>query len=136
MGGTSGPGPGHFGSGPAGYGAASGYPGPQGFGGPQSTYALPSGLGAAASPYPPMGSGYGGHNAGMPAGGFDSRAEAAFSSAGQHGAGSFSNGGHSYGGNHDNAPDPFNFLSSGLGNLSMGGDDARRNGANPSKSPA
>ena len=134
MGGT--PGAGHYGNGPAGYGSAGGYPGPQGFGGPQSTYALPSGLGAASSPYPPMGSAYGGHNGGMPSGGgFDSRADTAFSSASQHGAGSFSNGGHSYGGN-DNGHDPFNFLSAGLGNLSMGGDDARRNGANTNKSPA
>jgi len=133
MGGT--PGPGHYGAAPGGYGSGGGYPG-QGYGGPPSTYALPSGLGAAASPYPPMGSGYGGHNGGMQSGGFDSRAESAFSSGGhQGGAGGYSNGGHAYGGG-ENAPDPFNFLSTGLGNLSMGGDDGRRNGGNTSKSPA
>ncbi|CAD0054414.1 unnamed protein product [Aureobasidium pullulans] len=57
-----------------------------------------------------------GHNAGMHSGGFDSRAEAAFS-AGQNNS-SFSNGG-----------------GIGLSGLSVS-DDARRNGANPSKSPA
>lgn len=137
------PGPSHYGGGGAGgYGSAGGFPG-QGFGGPPSTYALPSGLGAAASsPYPPMGSGYGGHSGGMHSGGmhsggFDSRAEAAFSSAGGHNnnnSSGFSNGSGMYGG--DGTPDPFNFLSSGLHNLSMS-DDARRNGANSSsKSPA
>ena len=128
------PGPGHFGGAPGGYGSGGGYPG-QGFGGPPSTYALPSGLGATASPYPPMNSGYG-HNGGMQSGGFDSRTEAAFSSGGQQGGGGFSNGGGMYGGN-DGTPDPFNFLSSGLGSLSMGDDNSRRNGANASsKSPA
>lgn len=137
IGGT--PGPGHFGGAPGGYGSAGpGFPG-QGFGGPSSTYALPSGLGAAASPYPPMNSGYG-HSGGMQSGGFDSRAEAAFSSAGHSNNGGFSNGGGNgmYGsGGNDAPPDPFNFLSSGLSNLSMGGDDSRRNGVNNStKSPA
>ncbi|KAL1297783.1 hypothetical protein AAFC00_006319 [Neodothiora populina] len=127
--------------GPAGYGpaaaafASGGYLG-QGFAGPQSTYALPSGLGAASSPYPPMNSAYG-QGAAMHSGGFDSRAEAAFSSAGQNNNNSsFSNGGNLYGAGDAN-PDPFNFLSSGIGALSMGGDEARRNGANTtSKSPA
>jgi len=134
---AGGPGPGHFGGAPGGYGGgAGGYPG-QGYGGPPppSNYALPSGLGGNASPYPPMGSGYG-HNAGMQSGGgFDRHTESAFSSGNHHGPGSFSNGGNSHGGN-DGTPDPFNFLSTGLGNLSMGGDDARRNGTNASKSPA
>lgn len=128
------PGPSHFGAAPGGYGSGGGFPG-QGYGGPPSTYALPSGLGAAASPYPPMGTGYG-HNGGMQSGGFDSRAESAFSSAGQHGPGGFSNGGGNAYGGSEQAPDPFNFLSTGLGNLSMGGDDNRRNGASASKSPA
>lgn len=135
---AGGPGPGHFGGAPGGYGGgAGGYPG-HGYGGPppHSNYALPSGIGGNASPYPPMGSGYGGHNAGMQSGGgFDRHTESAFSSGAHHGPGSFSNGGNSHSGN-DGTPDPFNFLSSGLSNLSMGGDDARRNGANASKSPA
>ncbi|TKA74269.1 hypothetical protein B0A49_08662 [Cryomyces minteri] len=130
MAGTPGPGPfggaAGFGSGPAGFSQ-------QGFGGPSSTYALPSGLGAASSPYPPMGSQYG-HNSGMHSGGFDSRAtEAAFSSAGQPSSSGYSNNG-MY--SSEGPSDPFSFLSSGLGGLSMG-DDARRNGANAaSKSPA
>lgn len=129
------PGPAGFGPGAGGYGSAGGFPG-QGFGGPQSTYALPSGLGAGSSPYPPpMSSGYG-HNQGMHSGGFDSRAEAAFSSAGQNNNSSFGNGGGMYGG-ADGNPDPFTFLSSGLGGLSMGDDQGRRNGSNTaSKSPA
>jgi hypothetical protein len=68
----------------------------------------------------------------MHSGGFDSRAEAAFS-AGQNNS-SFSNGGGMYAGEQA-TPDPFTFLSSGLSGLSVS-DDARRNGANPSKSPA
>ena len=81
-----------------------------------------------------MNSGYG-HSGGMQSGGFDSRAEAAFSSAGHQQGHSFSNGGNMYG-NNEAASDPFNFLSTGLGNLSMGGDESRRNGAGASKSPA
>ena len=130
------PGPGAFGPGAGTFGSAGGFPG-QGFGGPQSTYALPSGLGAASSPYPPMNSGYS-QTAGMHSGGFDSRAEAAFSSAGhQNSRSSFSNGGGLYSGGAADAADPFTFLSSGIGGLSMGGDESRRNGANStSKSPA
>ncbi|KAF2816533.1 uncharacterized protein BDZ99DRAFT_138337 [Mytilinidion resinicola] len=129
MAGTPGPGP--FAA--AGFGSGGGFPGQQ-FGGPPSTYALPSGIGAA-SPYPPMGAQYapnGGMHGGTP---FDSRAaEAAFTSAGQApasaGAG-FSNGGFNDGGHND----PFSFLSTGLGGLSM--NDDRRNPNNPAnKSPA
>lgn len=130
MAGTPGPAP--YAQAAGGFGSPATFPG-QSFAGPQSTYALPSGLGAGSSPYPAMSSGYGGHNAGMHSGGFDSRAEAAFS-AGQNNS-SFSNGGGMYGAN-DGTPDPFTFLSTGLGGLSMG-DDGRRNGTNPSnKSPA
>ncbi|KAK8209052.1 Asparagine-rich protein (ARP protein) [Zalaria obscura] len=133
MAGTPGPGP--YGAGAGGFGSAGGFPG-QGFGGPPSTYALPSGLGgAAASPYPPVQSSYG-HSGGMQSAGFDSRTEAAFSNAGQNQAASgFSNGSNMYSGNDGN-PDPFNFLSSSMGGLSMGGDENRRNGSvNASKSP-
>ena len=130
------PGPGAFGHAAGGFASAGGFPG-QSFGAPQSTYALPSGLGAASSPYPPMNSAYG-HGAGMHSGGFDSRAEAAFSSAGHVNNSSFSNGAGLYGGGGagDPSSDPFTFLSSGIGGLSMN-DEGRRNGANTtSKSPA
>ncbi|KAF2403034.1 hypothetical protein EJ06DRAFT_317715 [Trichodelitschia bisporula] len=122
------PGPGQFGGGML--GSAGGFPGQQ-FGGPPSTYALPSGLGAPSS-YPQMGGGYG-PNGGMPGTGFDSRAaEAAFSSA--PGGPSQSQGGYSNGG-FDGQPDPFSFLGSGLSSLSI--DDSRRNaGPGASKSPA
>ncbi|KAF4555218.1 Hypothetical protein D9617_3g022900 [Elsinoe fawcettii] len=132
-----GPAPGPFGGAPSGYGSAGGFPG-QGFGGPApSTYALPSGLGAGPSPYPPMGAPYGG-SSGLPSGGFDSRTEAAFSSAGQSQGGFANGGGYGAPSGGDSQHDPFNFLNTSLGNLSMGGgnDDGRRNGANTNKSPA
>lgn len=81
----------------------------------------------------------GGYGHGGP---FDSRAaEAAFSSAGnvppstgaQNGSTGYS--GTTYGGGMDGANDPFAFLNSGMGGLSMN-DDSRRNGANSNKSPA
>jgi len=124
MAGTPGPGP--FAS-AGGFGSGAGFPGQQ-FGAPPNSYGIPSGLGAP-SPYPPMGAGYA-PNGNMH--GFDSRAEAAFTSAGQppSSATGFSNGGFSEG-QHD----PFSFLSSGLGGLSVS-DDARRNGpASATKSP-
>lgn len=126
MAGTPGPGP--FAA-AAGFGSGAGFPGQQ-FGGPPSSYALPSGIGAA-SPYPPMGAQYA-PNGGMHSTPFDSRAaEAAFTSAGQAPpSAGFSNGGFNDGHN-----DPFSFLSTGLGGLSM--NDDRRNVANAaSKSPA
>jgi len=148
MAGTPGPGP--FAAAAGGFGAG-GYGG-QGFGGPPSTYALPSGLGAPTGGYPPMssyGQSSGGHSGGMPlgysqtiggqsGGPFDSRAaEAAFSSAGNGPPASNAPNGSSYGGPYggmDGSSDPFAFLSSGLGGLSMN-DDSRRNGANNAKSP-
>ena len=126
------PGPAGFAT-PASFGSAAGYPGQQ-FGGPPSSYALPSGLGAP-SPYPPMGAQYGAPNGGMHAAGtgFDSRAaEAAFSAAGPppSSAAGFANGG------FEGSSDPFSFLNTGLGNLSIGDDRGRNTaaGAN-SKSP-
>lgn len=119
--------------GPGGYGAGpSGYQNQQ-YGGPQSTFALPSGMGAGASPYPPMGSHYtsgsGQHS------GFDSRAESAFTSTTQTPTtvSGPPNGGNNYG--FDGASDPFSFLSTGLGNLSVNDGENRRNGA-ATKSPA
>lgn len=134
MAGTPGPGPFAGASG----GFNSGGFGGQQYGGPPSQYALPSGLGAPTGAYPPMSSGYGQGHSGGP---FDSRAaEAAFSSAGnrppsgaQNGASGY--GGNTYGGGMDGSSDPFAFLSSGLGGLSMNDDSSRRNGAKPNKSP-
>ncbi|MCJ1316073.1 hypothetical protein MMC15_001393 [Xylographa vitiligo] len=138
MAGTPGPGP--FAAAAGGYG--SGAFGGQHYGGPPSTYALPAGLGAPTGAYQSMSGGYGqssmGSSMGHSGGPFDSRAaEAAFTSAG-NGVPSTgpSNGsyGNAYGG-MDGASDPFAFLSTGLGSLSMS-DDARRNGTNSNKSPA
>ncbi|KAI4257740.1 MAG: hypothetical protein LQ352_001515 [Teloschistes flavicans] len=133
------PGPGPFATAAGAFGAG-GFGGQQ-YGGPPSTYALPSGLGAPTGAYPPMGAGYGQGNGGHSGGPFDSRsAEAAFSAASNGpplsaGAANGSNyGGVNYGG-MDAGPDPFAFLSTGLGGLSMN-DDNRRNGANSTKSPS
>lgn len=122
MGGTPGPGP--FGA--AGFGSGGGFPAQQ-YGGPPSSYALPSGMGAA-SPYAPMGPQYP-PNGGMHSTGFDSRsAEAAFTAADQYPA----NQGPI---NGDGRGDSFSFLSTGFGALSM--NDDRRNAPNSaSKSPA
>jgi hypothetical protein len=114
---------------PQGFGNA-GFPGQQ-FGGPPSTYALPSGLAGAPSPYPPMGAQYA-PNGGMHGSGFDSRTEAAFSGAGPvpqaAGGASFGNG------TFDSNTDPFHFLGTDLGNMSL--NDSRRNpGAGATKSP-
>lgn len=128
-------GPGQYGGAPSGYGSAGGYPG-QGFGGPPSSYGMPSAIGGGPAPYGHMGSGYGPSTGGQ-SGGFDSRAESAFSSAGPNSTSSFANGNSSYSAT-DSAHDPFNFLSSGLSNLSMGpgAEGNARNGAGTSKSPA
>lgn len=136
MAGTPGIGP--YGQGHAGYASGGGYNGHQ-YGGPPSTYALPSGPGGGLSPYPSMGAAahYNQHTvSGAPSAGgvFDGRAESTFSGAGQTpaSAGSAQNG-NNYGFEAHN--DPFAFLSAGMGNLIM--DDGRRNGAvNSTKSPA
>ncbi|MCJ1369880.1 hypothetical protein MMC20_001092 [Loxospora ochrophaea] len=133
MGGTPGPGPfaaaGGFGSGAF---------GGQQYGGPPSTYALPTGLGAPTGAYPPLNAGYG-QSTGAHAGGpFDSRAaEAAFTSAGNGPAATGAPNGAVYSsayGGLDAGPDPFAFLSTGIGGLSMN-DESRRNGNNTNKSP-
>lgn len=103
MGGNPGPGP--FGA--AAFGAGAGFPAQQ-YGGPPSTYALPSGMGAAG-PYSAVYN----PNGPMQSTPFDSRAaEAAFQGADQ-----FS--GNQGATNGDGRNDPFNFLSSNLGALSM-----------------
>jgi hypothetical protein len=131
MSGTPGPGP--FASTGGGFPSGGGYG--QQFGGPPSTYALPSGLAGGAAPYPSLNTHFGGSAQGShSAGPFDSRAaEAAFQSA--------NNGPASAGANTfyaQNENDPFAFLSTGIGGLSVSGNDARQNGggAPPSKSPA
>lgn len=135
MAGTPGPGPFASTAGPFAGGGPAGY-GHQHFGGPPSTYALPSGLGGGAAPYPSLNTHFGPAPGSHSAGPFDSRAaEAAFQNAG--------NGPASAGPNNNfyspNENDPFAFLSSGIGSLSVsGGGDPRQNGGNvpPSKSPA
>lgn len=132
MAGTPGPGP--FASAAGGFSSGGGYGQP--FGGPPSTYALPSGLGGGAAPYPSLNTHFapapGSHSAGP----FDSRAaEAAFQSAG-NGPASAGPGSNFY--SQTESSDPFGFLASGIGSLSVSGQDARQNGgsAPPSKSPA
>lgn len=127
MAGTPGPGP--FASSAGGFGSGGGYG--QQFGGPPSTYALPSGLAGGGAPYPSLNTHFtptpGSHSAGP----FDSRAaEAAFN--GPASAGTSNN----FYSQTEN--DPFAFLSSGMSNLAVGSGDARQNGgaAAPSKSPA
>lgn len=85
-----------------------------------------------------MSGGYGHSGLGHSGGPFDSRAaEAAFTSAG-NGIPSTGASNGSYGNAYsqmDGGSDPFAFLSTGLGSLSMS-DDARRNGTNANKSPS
>ena len=133
MGGNPGPGPFASGGGPFASGGGGGYG--QQFGGPPSTYALPSGLGGSnAAPYPPLNTHFGPVSSSHSAGPFDSRAaEAAFQSA--------TNGPASAGpsNNFYSQNDPFAFLSSGMGGLSVNNPgESRQNGsgAPPNKSPA
>ncbi|KAK4159381.1 hypothetical protein QBC43DRAFT_130796 [Cladorrhinum sp. PSN259] len=129
------PGPGAF-SGSGGFNSVGGYGG-QHFGGPPSTYALPTGLNNGAAPYPPLNTHFAPAPGSHSAGAFDSRAaEAAFQAAGNGpasaGPGPASN---FYGQSNEN--DPFSYLSSNIGNLSISNQDARQNGgaAPPAKSP-
>ena len=138
MGGAPPPGPppgAPFGPAAAAYG--SGAFGQSPFGAPASTYALPAGIGGPAGPWQPIGTpAFSQASAGHSAGPFDSRAaEAAFANAGTGGSvAPYANAG--YGGAVDGA-DPFPFLASGLGSLSMNDDGGpRRNGAPSNKSPA
>ncbi|KAK4213357.1 ribonuclease H-like domain-containing protein [Rhypophila decipiens] len=131
MGATPGPGP--FPSAAGGFNSGGTYG--QHFGGPPSTYALPSGIAGGANPYPLINTQFGGPAPGShSAGPFDSRAaEAAFQSAG-NGPASAGHGNNFY---SQNENDPFTFLSSGIGSLSVSNQDPRQNGgaAPPSKSP-
>ncbi|PKS07953.1 hypothetical protein jhhlp_006565 [Lomentospora prolificans] len=128
----SAPGHGPFAS-PAGSFASGGNYSGQHFGGPPSTYALPSGIGGGAAPYPSLNTHFGPSPGSHSAGPFDSRAaEAAFQSA--------TNGPASAGPSNfynQNENDPFSFLSTGMGGLSVSNNEGRQNGgAAPSKSPA
>jgi hypothetical protein len=130
------PGPGPFAPAAGGYGSAS-FGGQ--FAGPSSTYALPAGIGAPTGTWAPMGNPYSQSSGGHGNSAFDrSSTETAFTGAANGNVPSGpSNGtsyGNAYGSNMDAGSDPFAFLSTGLGGLSMS-DDARRNG-NPNKSPA
>ena len=127
--------PGHFPPppAPAAYGAPGDFHSQQ-FAAPPSSYAMPSGLGGATSAYAPMGGHFSAPGA-PPSGAFDSRAESAFTSAGQQTPSTM--GASMNGGNYgmDGAHDPFSFLSSGIGGLNLN-EENRRNGANNSaKSP-
>ena len=128
------PGPGSFASGGGAFNSAGGGYG-QHFGGPPSTYALPSGIGGGAAPYPSLNTHFGPAPGSHSAGPLDSRAaEAAFQSAG-NGPASAGPGNNFYG---QSESDPFSFLSSGMNSLSVSNQDARHNGgaAPTSKSPA
>ncbi|KAL1898371.1 Asparagine-rich protein (ARP protein) [Ceratocystis pirilliformis] len=134
MGGNNGPPGGPFGSQGGGDYGGNG----QHFGGPLSTYALPNVIGGGgAATYPSSLNAHFGHGPGNhSAGPFDSRAaEAAFQSA-NNGPANVGQSSNFYGNNNEG--DPFSFLSSGMGGLSVSGGDARQNGgaAPPAKSPA
>lgn len=130
------PAPAPFASTAGGFGGFS-----QQFGGPPNNYALPSGGLGNNTPgaYPPMGqmnSGYGSSTASHSAASFANPAtQAAFTGA-DHGVPSTSaSNGAFYG--TDGASDPFAFLSSGLGGLTVSDDPhSRRNGSGANKSPA
>lgn len=127
------PAPGPFASTAGGFGGFG-----QQFGAPPNNYALPSGLGNAPAPYPPMGqvnAGYGSPNVSQSTASFGNPAtQAAFSGA-DHAPQSTASNGNLY--STDGSNDPFAFLSSGLGGLTVS-DDAhgRRNGTASNKSPA
>ncbi|KAJ5992117.1 hypothetical protein N7451_007841 [Penicillium sp. IBT 35674x] len=129
------PAPAPFASTAGGFGGFS-----QQFGAPPNNYALPnSSLGNAPAAYPPMGqvnSGYGSSSTSHSAASFANPAtQAAFTGA-DHGVPSTSaSNGAFYG--TEGSSDPFAFLSSGLGGLTVSDDPhSRRNGAGANKSPA
>lgn len=104
---------------------------------PPSNYTLPSGLGSGPA-YPPIGqmsAGYGSANPSHSAASFaNPAAQAAFTGADHATPASASNGAFYA---SDASNDPFAFLSTGLGGLTVADDaHARRNGAGTNKSPA
>lgn len=129
------PAPGPFASTAAGFGGFN-----QQFGAPPSTYALPSGLGTAPVPYPPMNqmnqmnAGYASSGSHAAASFSNPATQAAFTGA-DHGSSTSASNGAFYG--SDATSDPFAFLSTGLGGLTVADDGhPRRNGAGSNKSPA
>jgi len=121
MGGNPGPGP----YGAAAFGSGAGFP-QQPYGVPQNSYAAPTGLGAPNA-YPAAMNAQYAPNGNM-ATPFDSRsAEAAFNTGAEQYAGNQG------AGTGDGRNDPFNFLNSSFGGLSVNDD---RRPSNPNKSPA
>ncbi len=130
MAGTPGPGP--FASATGSFGGST-YGGQQ-YGAPQSTYALPSGLGASTGPFPMPANNHLNFGAQNPTGGFASRsAEEAFQSAANGPASAGPGNSNFY--SQQGESDPFAFLSSGINNLNMSG-DARQNGGASNAQPS
>ena len=128
--------PGHYGP-PGGYGSG-GY-GAHAYGAPSNAYApMPAAMGAHAAVWQPIGAPTYSHATGHAPGPFDSRAaEAAFTSAGNSTVQTGVVNG-TYGATHEGptaGEDPFSFLSTGIGSLTVG-DDNRRNGTNNARPSA
>ncbi|RMZ87527.1 hypothetical protein DV736_g5244, partial [Chaetothyriales sp. CBS 134916] len=129
--------------GPAPYGA-----GAQAFGSgaafaqhPPNAYAIPSGIAAPGPGFPQMGAIAAGFpSANLSQHSFGPAAQAAFSGAIDTGPAASGNPTQNGFYGNEQAPDPFSFLSSGMSNLNVGGDEnqnARRNGGpQGAKSPA
>ena len=101
---------------------------------------MPSGMGPPGPGFPQMGGMHPGYASGnMSHHSFGPAAQAAFSGAADTGAATGNTPQNGFYGN-EQGPDPFAFLSSGMGNLSVGNDEnqgPRRNGGPQSaKSPA
>ena len=132
------PGPAPYGAGANAFGSGAAFNQPMG-GGPPSQFSMPSGMGAPNSNFPPMGgmaTAYTSSNMSHSSFGHPAT-QAAFSGAdNHHGPAPPQNG--FYG--HEQASDPFAFLSAGLGGLSVNDENQappRRNGNQHSaKSPA
>lgn len=122
---TSTPAPGPFASTAGGFGGFG-----QQFAAPPSSYTLPSGLGAAPGAYAPMGQltpSYASANNSQSAAAFANPAtQAAFSAVDTATPPASVSNGAFYG---PDPTDPFAFLSTGLGGLTMADDHTRRNGA-------
>ena len=120
------PGPSPYGAGAQAFGSGAAFAQP-----PPNAYGMPSGMGGPGPGFPQMGGMTPNYAPGnMSQHSFGPAAQAAFSGAADTGAAS----GHTpqtgfYG--NEQAPDPFAFLSTGMGNLSVGDDEnqnPRRNG--------
>ena len=126
------PGPGPFPAAATSFGSGPGYHG-QHYAGPPSTYALPSGLGAATGPYPPLNAHFAPTGPAMSAGPMDNRAvDAAFNNA-AHGPMSA---GPANGFYSTHSDDPFGFLASGLGGLTMAEDRGEKLNGDRTNKPA